>query len=158
DPTQPPTQRAGPLAGVRFVEFAGIGPVPFAGMVLADLGAQGIRLDRPSPGPLEGDPARMPTNRGRPGGAIDLKHPESVAVALRLIQHCDVLLEGHRPDVMERLGLGPDVCLEANPRLIYARMTGWGQRGPLAGRAGHDLTYLGIAGALHHIARSGQPP
>jgi alpha-methylacyl-CoA racemase len=146
------------LAGVRFVEFAGIGPLPFAAMVLADLGAEGIRLESPIPGLFAGDPRRAPTNRGRASVAVDLKHPDGVAAALRLVDGADVLLEGFRPGVMERLGLGPDVCLDRNPRLVYGRMTGWGQDGPLAPRAGHDLTYLAVAGALAHMARVGQPP
>ncbi|MGE5830667.1 MAG: CaiB/BaiF CoA transferase family protein [Micromonosporaceae bacterium] len=148
----------GPLAGVRFVEFAGIGPVPFAAMVLADLGAEGIRLETPRPGFFSADPTRMPTNRGRASVAIDLKHPDGVAAALRLVERADVLLEGFRPGVMERLGLDPERCLDRNPRLIYARTTGWGQQGPLAARAGHDITYLAVAGALRHFARAGQPP
>jgi alpha-methylacyl-CoA racemase len=148
----------GPLAGVRFVEFARIGPVPFAAMVLADLGAEGIRLETPTPGVLAGDPTRTPTNRGRASVAVDLKHPDGVAAALRLADQADVLLEGFRPGVMERLGLGPQICTSRNPRLVYARMTGWGQAGPLAARAGHDLTYIAVAGALHHFARAGQPP
>ncbi|HEX6871228.1 MAG TPA: CaiB/BaiF CoA-transferase family protein [Micromonosporaceae bacterium] len=150
--------RSGPLRGVRFVEFAGIGPVPFAAMVLADLGAEGIRLEPPTPGLFAGDPTRMPTNRGRASVALDLKHRDGVAAALRLVDQADVVLEGFRPGVMERLGVGPQVCLARQPRLVYARMTGWGQQGPLAQRAGHDLTYLAVAGALAHFARSGQPP
>jgi alpha-methylacyl-CoA racemase len=153
-----PEPRAGPLAGFRFVEFAGIGPIPFAGMVLADLGADGIRLESPRPHRFSADPTRMPTNRGRASVAIDLKHPDAAAAVLRLIERADVLIEGFRPGVMERLGLSPDVCLRRNPRLVYGRMTGWGQDGPLAQRAGHDLTYLAVAGALHHFAREGQPP
>jgi alpha-methylacyl-CoA racemase len=149
---------SGPLAGLRFVEFAGIGPVPFAGMVLADLGAEGIRLESPRPHLFAADPTRMPTNRGRASVAIDLKHPDGVAAAQRLIAQADVLIEGFRPGVMERLGLGPEPCLRRNPRLVYGRMTGWGQDGPLAQRAGHDLTYLAIAGALHHFARRDQQP
>jgi alpha-methylacyl-CoA racemase len=156
---EPSATKLGPLAGVRFVEFAGIGPVPFAGMVLADLGAEGIRIEAPGRGgPLPGDPARMPTNRGRVAVTIDLKHPDGVTAALRLVDRADALLEGFRPGVMERLGVGPDTCLSRNPRLVYGRMTGWGQEGPLAGRAGHDITYLAIAGALRHFARVGQPP
>jgi alpha-methylacyl-CoA racemase len=148
----------GPLAGLRFVEFAGIGPVPFAAMVLSDLGAEGIRLDQPGPGILPGDPARNPTLRGRPSVVLDLKHPAGPPAALRLVDRADVLLEGFRPGVMERLGLGPDVCLPRNPRLVYARMTGWGQDGPLAARAGHDVNYLAVAGALRHFGRAGAPP
>src|SRR5262245_42181227 len=148
----------GPLAGVRFVEFAGIGPVPFAAMVLADLGGEGIRLETPQPGFFSADPTRTPTNRGRASVAVDLKHPAGAAAAPRLIARADVLLEAYRPGVMERLGLGPEPCLHCNPRLIYGRATGWGQHGPLAGRAGHDITYLAVAGALRHFARAGQPP
>jgi len=159
DPSTPEAApRSGPLAGVRFVEFAGIGPLPFAAMVLADLGAEGIRLEAPTPRFLVGDPIRTPTNRGRASVAIDLKHPNGVATALRVAGSADILIEGFRPGVMERLGLGPDVCLERNPRLVYGRMTGWGQQGPLAARAGHDITYLAVAGALRHFARAGQPP
>jgi len=143
---------------VRFVEFAGIGPVPFAGMMLADLGAEGVRVESPKQWVLAGDPTRMPTNRGRASIAIDLKHPYGAATVLRLLERADVLIEGFRPGVMERLGLGPDVCLERNPRLVYGRMTGWGQQGPLAAMAGHDLTYLAVAGALGSFARAGQPP
>jgi alpha-methylacyl-CoA racemase len=153
-----PDEGAAPLSGLRFVEFAGIGPLPFAAMVLADLGARGIRLESPRPGFFDGDPSRDPTKRGRPGVAVDLKHPDGLAVAQRLIDQADVVVEGFRPGVMERLGLGPEPCLRRNPRLVYGRMTGWGQDGPFATRAGHDLTYLAVAGALRHIARSGQPP
>jgi len=154
----PEKRGRGPLAGVRIVEFAGIGPLPFAAMVLADLGAEGIRLEAPTPGFFAGDPTRMPTNRGRASVVLDLKQPDGVAATLRLVAQADVVLEGFRPGVMERLGLGPDVCLARNQRLVYGRMTGWGQEGPLAARAGHDLTYLSVAGALRHFARAGQPP
>jgi alpha-methylacyl-CoA racemase len=143
---------------VRFVEFAGIGPVPFAGMVLSDLGATGIRIAPPEPSPLEGDPARMPTDRGRPTIRLDLKQPSGRTLALRLIGAADLLLEGYRPGVMERLALGPETCLAENPRLVYGRMTGWGQDGPLAATAGHDIAYLAVAGALRHFARPGQLP
>jgi alpha-methylacyl-CoA racemase len=152
------SEPAAPLDGLRFVEFGGIGPLPFAGMVLADMGARGIRLESPNPGFFDGDPSRDPTKRGRPGVSVNLKHPEGLALAWRLVDQADALLEGFRPGVMERLGLGPEPCLRRNPRLVYGRMTGWGQDGPLATRAGHDLTYLAVAGALRHIARSGQPP
>ena len=143
---------------MRFVEFAGIGPVPFAAMVLADLGAEGIRLERPRAGFLAGDAVRTAVNRGRTGVVVDLKQPDGVDLALRLVERADVLLEGHRPGVMERLGLGPDACLRRNPRLVYGRMTGWGQEGPLAGRAGHDIDYIAVAGALFHLGRAGAPP
>jgi alpha-methylacyl-CoA racemase len=150
--------RRGPLAGVRVLEFAGIGPVPFAAMVLADLGADGIRVERPRPDGLAFNLARSPVNRSRASVAVDLKHPDGVGLTLRLVERADVVLEGHRPGVMERLGLGPDVCLDRNPRLVYGRMTGWGQDGPLAATAGHDLTYLAVAGVLKHIGRAGAPP
>jgi alpha-methylacyl-CoA racemase len=153
-------QRSGPLAGVRVVELAGIGPGPFAAMLLADLGADVIRIDRPGPSPL---PVPMPPEgdilrRGRPSVALDLKHPDGLAAALELVGRADVLLEGYRPGVAERLGLGPDDCLGRNPRLVYGRMTGWGQDGPLAQRAGHDSGYIAITGALAAIGRAGGPP
>lgn len=149
--------RSGPLAGVSFVEFAGLGPVPLAAMVLADLGASGIRLRAPGPAPAW-NPQQVPLHRGRPAVAVDLRHPEGRAAALRLVERADVLLEGFRPGVMERLGLGPDPCLGRNPRLVYGRMTGWGQTGPLAPTAGHDINYLALAGPLAHIGRAGQGP
>jgi alpha-methylacyl-CoA racemase len=148
----------GPLRGIRFVEFAGLGPLPWACMVLSDLGAEGIRLESPSERFSVGDPTRNPTNRGRASVTIDLKRPEGRQAALRLVDTADLALEGFRPGVMERLGLGPDVCLERNPRLVYGRITGWGQEGPLAARAGHDVTYLAVAGALRQFARYGQAP
>jgi alpha-methylacyl-CoA racemase len=152
--------RPGPLAGVRVVELAGIGPAPFAAMLLADLGADVIRVDRPGepslpvPLPPESDLLR----RGRPSVALDLKHPDGLATTLALVEQTDVLLEGYRPGVAERLGLGPDDCLTRNPRLVYGRMTGWGQDGPLAHAAGHDIGYVAITGALHAIGRAGGPP
>jgi alpha-methylacyl-CoA racemase len=148
----------GPLQGVRVIEVAGIGPGPFCAMVLADLGADVIRIDRP---PAGGDPlaARYDVlNRGRRSVAVDLKDPGGPDVVLRLVEQADALLEGFRPGVAERLGIGPEACLERNPRLVYGRMTGWGQDGPLAPTAGHDLTYAAVAGALAHIGRAGQPP
>jgi alpha-methylacyl-CoA racemase len=147
---------AGPLAGVRVVELAGLGPAPFAGMVLADLGADVVRVDRPDrPNAV----ARMDVlNRGRRSIAVDLKHPDGVEVVLRLAPGSDALIEGFRPGVAERLGIGPDACLDRNPRLVYGRMTGWGQDGPYAAEAGHDITYAAVAGALAHIGRAGQPP
>ncbi|MGZ4602323.1 MAG: CaiB/BaiF CoA transferase family protein [Kineosporiaceae bacterium] len=135
----------GPLAGVRVLEFAGLGPVPHACMVLADLGAQVLRVDRPGAVPAA---PPGPVDRGRTDVVLDLARPEGVAAALRLTEAVDVLVEGFRPGVMERLGLGPNACLARNPRLVYARMTGWGQDGPLAPRAGHDINYLGLTGAL----------
>ena len=153
-------RRSGPRAGVRVVALAGIGPGPFAAMLLADLGADVIRVDRPGPPPL---PVPMPPEadilrRGRPSVAIDLKHPQGLGAALDLVERADVLIEGYRPGVAERLGLGPDDCLARNPRLVYGRMTGWGQDGPLAQRAGHDSGYIAITGALAAIGRAGGPP
>jgi alpha-methylacyl-CoA racemase len=140
-------QGTGPLRGVRVVELAGIGPGPHACMLLADLGADVIRVDRPGGQFGAGGPHDFLT-RGRPSVALDLKHPDAVATVLRLVEGADVLVEGLRPGVTERLGLGPDDCLARNPRLVYGRMTGWGQTGPLAPTAGHDLDYLAVAGAL----------
>lgn len=150
----------GPLAGIRIVEFAGIGPGPMAAMLLADLGATVLRLDRTTPSGLGLDkPARFDLlMRGRPSLAIDLKRPEGVALALRLLGEADACLEGFRPGVMERLGLGPDVALARNPRLVYGRVTGFGQTGPLSRAAGHDLNYVALTGALAAIGRAGGPP
>lgn len=146
---------SGPLRGVRVVELAGIGPGPHAAMLLADLGADVIRIERPggatSPGPREADLL----TRGRPSVALDLKHPDAVATVLDLVERADVLLEGMRPGAAERLGVGPDVAFGRNPRLVYGRMTGWGQDGPLAHTAGHDINYIGLSGSLH---ASGQDP
>ena len=144
----------GPLSGVRVVELAGIGPGPHACMVLADLGADVIRVDRPG-GQFGSGGRHDYLTRGRPNVALDLKHPDAVATVLRLVESADVLVEGLRPGVTERLGLGPDDCLARNPRLVYGRMTGWGQTGPLAQTAGHDLTYLAVAGTLYGL---GQEP
>jgi alpha-methylacyl-CoA racemase len=152
---------AGPLAGVRIVELAGIGPAPFAGMVLADLGADIVRVDRAAQaaGGFGGGFGRSDVlNRGRRSIAVDLKHPDGAGVVLRLAAEADALIEGFRPGVAERLGVGPDDCLARNPRLVYGRMTGWGQEGPYAAEAGHDITYAAVAGALAHIGRAGQPP
>jgi alpha-methylacyl-CoA racemase len=150
----------GPLAGFRIVEFAGIGPAPMASMLFADLGAAVIRIDRLTPSGLGVD---MPVRfgllaRSRPSVAIDMKHPEGVALALDLVGKADALIEGFRPGTMERLGLGPEVALKRNPRLVYGRMTGWGQTGPLAQAAGHDLNYLALTGALAAIGRKGSKP
>jgi alpha-methylacyl-CoA racemase len=147
---------AGPLAGLRIVELAGIGPAPFAAMVLADLGADVVRVDRVG----VADPtARFDVlKRGRRSVAVDLKHPEGAEVVLRAAAGADALIEGFRPGVAERLGVGPGPCLARNPRLVYGRMTGWGQEGPYATHAGHDITYAAVAGALAHIGRAGQPP
>ncbi len=145
----------GPLAGIRVVELAGLGPVPHAGMVLADLGADVLRIDRPGAVPMA---PPGPVDRGRRAVALDLGHPDGAATALTLAAAADVLVEGFRPGVMERLGLGPDRLLARNPRLVYARMTGWGQDGPLAGDAGHDLNYLALTGALAAIGPAGGAP
>lgn len=150
----------GPLTGLRIVEMEGIGPPPFAAMLLADMGAEVIRIMRPAPSglgierPAEFD---LPA-RGRRSVAMDLKNPEAVECVLDLIARADGLIEGLRPGVMERLGLGPGPCLQRNPRLVYGRMTGWGQTGPLAERAGHDVNYLALTGLLEMIGREGQPP
>jgi alpha-methylacyl-CoA racemase len=145
----------GPLAGVKVVELAGIGPAPFACMLLADMGAEVIQIDR-----TEGAATWIPgfMNRGRRSIAIDLKNPAGLEVALKLIEAADILIEGFRPGVAERLGLGPATCLATNPRLVYGRMTGWGQEGPLAQTAGHDIDYLAISGALWPIGSGAEPP
>jgi alpha-methylacyl-CoA racemase len=149
----------GPLAGVRIIEVAGIGPGPFCAMILADLGAEVIRIDRVAAvGPLPGSAQFDVLGRGRRSVAVDLKAPQGPEVVLRLVAGADGLLEGFRPGVAERLGIGPADCLARNGRLVYGRMTGWGQDGPLAGAAGHDITYAAVAGALAHIGRAGQPP
>jgi alpha-methylacyl-CoA racemase len=150
----------GPLAGIRVVEFAGIGPGPMCAMLLADMGATVLRLERQSPSGL-GVPkaARFDLlNRGRLSASVDLKSAAGVELALDLVARADALIEGFRPGTMERLGLGPTVCLERNPGLVYGRVTGWGQEGPLARAAGHDLNYIGLTGVLHAIGRAGQPP
>ncbi|HSA52823.1 MAG TPA: CaiB/BaiF CoA-transferase family protein [Yinghuangia sp.] len=145
----------GALSGIKVVELAGIGPGPFTGMMLADAGAEIIRIDRPGAG---GMPSLV-VGRGRLGGLeVDLKRPEGTETVLRLAAAADVFIEGFRPGVTERLGLGPDVCLARNPRLVYARMTGWGQYGPLAPRAGHDINYIAISGVLHAFTRAGERP
>jgi len=142
----------GPLDGVRVVEFAGLAPGPFACLILADLGAEVLRIDRP------GDSSANPLGRGRRSVAVDLKNPDGLATVRTLIESADVLVEGFRPGVMERLGLGPDECAARNPRLIYGRMTGWGQDGPMAQQAGHDINYISIAGSLEPIGPAGSPP
>jgi alpha-methylacyl-CoA racemase len=150
----------GPLAGVKIVEFAGIGPAPMAAMLLADMGATVLRIDRVAPADLGVPMAEEHefTRRSRAVVNLDLKQQAAVALALRLIDGADALIEGFRPGVMERLGLGPDVCLGRNKKLAYGRVTGWGQEGPLAQAAGHDLNYIALTGALHAIGRPGQKP
>ncbi|MGH3359960.1 MAG: CaiB/BaiF CoA transferase family protein [Nocardioidaceae bacterium] len=148
----------GPLHGVRVVEIAGLGPGPFAAMTLADLGADVIRVDRPGGGLQFVPPAYDLLTRGRPSVALDLKQPDGVATVLDLVERADILVEGFRPGVAERLGFGPDDCHARNPALVYGRMTGWGQDGPLAQRAGHDIDYIAVAGALHGMGRAGGPP
>jgi alpha-methylacyl-CoA racemase len=152
--------RMGPLTGVRVLEFEAIGPGPFCGMMLADMGADVLLVDRPTdPGlGLDRERASDVMLRGRRSVTLDLKTRDGVAAALALAEKADALIEGFRPGVMERLGLGPDVLLGRNPRLVYGRMTGWGQDGPLAPRAGHDINYIALTGALHAIGRAGGPP
>ncbi|MFF4978902.1 CaiB/BaiF CoA transferase family protein [Streptomyces sp. NPDC001046] len=148
----------GPLAGVRVVELAGIGPGPFAAMLLADLGADVVRVDRPGGPGLGIDPACDVTNRNKRSVVVDLKSPDGAGRVLDLAARADVLVEGYRPGVAERLGVGPEPCHARNPRLVYGRMTGWGQDGPLAPRAGHDIAYLAPTGALGMIGGPGTPP
>ncbi|MFJ9732281.1 CaiB/BaiF CoA transferase family protein [Streptomyces sp. NPDC101171] len=148
----------GPLSGVRVVELAGIGPGPFAAMLLADLGADVVRVDRPGGPGLGIDPAHDVTNRNKRSVVVDLKAPDGAARVLDLVERADVLVEGYRPGVAERLGVGPAACHARNPRLVYGRMTGWGQDGPLADRAGHDVTYIALTGTLGMIGRPGEPP
>lgn len=149
----------GPLAGIKVIEIAGIGPAPFTGMLLADLGAEVIRVERPGGGTFSGGtPALDFLNRGKRCICVNLKQPQGVDIVLRLIESADALIEGFRPGVMEKLGLGPEVCLSRNARLVYGRMTGWGQTGPLAQRAGHDLNYIALTGALHAIGPAGGKP
>ena len=149
----------GALSGVKVVEFAGIGPGPFCCMLLADMGAEVIRVDRAmNVGNDLYDPKYNSLLRGRKNLALDLKNPDGVEAALKLCERADILIEGFRPGVMERLGLGPDVCLKRNPKLVYGRMTGWGQTGPLAQAAGHDINYISLTGALHSIGRPGEKP
>ena len=154
-------RRSGPLAGIKVIEFAGIGPGPFCGMLLADMGADVTLLERGGgtfASQLFGGGRKAVANRGKKSLCIDLKHPAAKAVVMKLIAQADVLIEGFRPGVMERLGFGPDECLALNPRLIYGRMTGWGQTGPLAPRAGHDANYAAIAGVLDTGRRHGGAP
>lgn len=151
---------AGPLHGIRVIEMAGLGPGPFCGMMLADMGAEVISIER-KPTTAQSDFDRMKrtvTDRGRRSVALDMKQDGAAELALRLIESADVLIEGFRPGVMERLGLGPDICLAHNPRLIYGRMTGWGQHGPLSHTAGHDINYIAISGALGAMGYADRPP
>jgi alpha-methylacyl-CoA racemase len=150
----------GPLSGYRIIEIAGIGPGPFAAMMLADMGAEVIRVERaqsvrgPAPDTAHWDVLL----RGRKNIAIDLKNPQGVEALLQLVEKADALIEGFRPGVMERLGIGPDVCAKRNPKLVFGRMTGWGQEGPYAPLAGHDINYIALAGSLAHFARAGEAP
>ncbi|WP_028206088.1 CaiB/BaiF CoA transferase family protein [Paraburkholderia nodosa] len=150
----------GPLAGVRIVELGGVGPVPFCCMLLSDLGADVIRIDRPPgyDGGVPGDPRFNLLNRGRRSAALDLKRPGAAAAVLKLVGKADALVEGFRPGVAEKLGLGPDACLAANPALVYGRMTGWGQDGPLSQAPGHDVNYISLTGVLHAIGPADGPP
>jgi alpha-methylacyl-CoA racemase len=154
------TDAKGPLAGVRVVELAGLGPAPFAAMLLADLGAEVVRVDRTVPAGLQwGDGARGDVvNRGKRSLAVNLKSPDGVELVLDLVAQSDVLIEGFRPGVAERLGLGPEDCWTRNEKLVYGRMTGWGQEGPLASVAGHDIDYIALTGALWGIGREGEAP
>ncbi len=150
----------GPLSGFKFIEIAGLGPTQLCGMLLADMGAEVVRIERREPAALDAlFPERYNLmNRGRRSVAIDLKRPAGIEVALRLLESADALFEGFRPGVMERLGLGPETCMSRNPRLVYGRMTGWGQTGPLAGKAGHDPNFIALAGVLDSIGeRDGAP-
>ena len=148
----------GPLSGVRVVELAGIGPGPFAAMLLADLGADVVRVDRPGGPGLGVPPEHDITNRNKRSVLVDLKAPDGPARVLDLVERADILIEGNRPGVTERLGVGPEACHGRNPRLVYGRMTGWGQGGPLADRAGHDIAYIALTGTLGMIGSPGEPP
>ncbi|WP_296602397.1 CaiB/BaiF CoA-transferase family protein [Nocardioides sp.] len=151
-------QGTGPLRGVKVVEIAGIGPGPHACMTLADLGADVIRIERPGGQLLAGGGPHMLLNRGRPSVALDLKHPDAIRTVLELVEQADVLVEGMRPGVAERLGIGPEDCHALNPRLVYGRMTGWGQTGPFAEVAGHDMNYIAITGALYGLGQDKSRP
>ena len=151
---------SGPLAGYKIIELAGIGPNPMCAMMLADMGAEVIHVDRVTDSDLgiNVDPKYMLLNRGRRSIAVDLKTPAGVELVLRLISDADALIEGFRPGVTERLGLGPDICMARNEKLVYGRVTGWGQHGTLAKAAGHDINYISLTGAAYAIGREGQPP
>ena len=149
----------GPLHGVKVIELTGIGPGPFAGTLLSDMGAEVVRVERAELATSANRPSGFVFDgRGRRAITVDLKHPEGVETVLRMVEQADALIEGFRPGVTERLGLGPDVCLARNQQIVYGRMTGWGQEGPLAHAAGHDINYIALAGALAHFGRVGQPP
>jgi alpha-methylacyl-CoA racemase len=152
------TSKKGPLAGLRILEIGAIGPGPFCAMLLADLGAEVVRLDRSADKAAEAVSDTPLLARGRRSIALDLKHPRGLATLLRMVEQMDGLIEGFRPGVTERLGFGPDVCLAKNPRLVYGRMTGWGQEGPLAPVAGHDINYIALSGALAAMGRAGEKP
>jgi len=147
----------GPLEGIKIIEMAGLGPGPFAGMMLADMGAEVIIVERKS---MVGNPKIPDCNRrGKKSIALDLKSADDIKILLALVAKCDVLFEGFRPGVMERLGIGPDICMMHNPKLIYGRMTGWGQTGPLAHAAGHDINYISLTGSLHAMGeKENNPP
>jgi len=150
---------AGPLSGLRVIEMVGLGPAPFAAMMLADQGAEVVRIDRPGATGALGLPPRFDLSaRGRRSLAIDLRRPGAVDAVLTMVERADALIEGYRPGVMERLGLGPQPCRARNPKLVYGRMTGWGQTGPLAASAGHDLNYIALSGALHAMGAEDRPP
>ena len=149
----------GALDGVKIIEFAGIGPAPMCGMLLADMGAEILRVDRLQPSGLgiPVSPRYAVMERGRRSVAVDLKNPHGQEAVWRLLDKADALIEGFRPGVMERLGLGPEACLERNPKLVFGRVTGWGQEGPLAHAAGHDINYISLTGAAHHQQPSHAP-
>jgi alpha-methylacyl-CoA racemase len=148
----------GPLAGIRVIEMAGLAPVPYAGMILADFGAEVIRVDRSPTSGSRFDPTRDHLARGKKSVGLNMKHPAGVATLLKLVETADVLIEPFRPGVMEKLGIGPEVALQRNPRLVYARLTGWGQEGPYASMAGHDIDYIALSGVLHLLGRKGERP
>lgn len=148
----------GCLTGLKVIEMAGIGPAPMCAMMLSDMGAEVLKIDRTTDAPSDIKSKSDLLNRGRQSVCLDLKQPQAVEALLKLVERADALIEGFRPGVMERLGLGPDVSLARNPRLVYGRMTGWGQEGPLAQTAGHDINYIALMGALHAIGRKGEPP
>jgi alpha-methylacyl-CoA racemase len=149
---------AGPLTGIRIIEVAGIGPGPFCAMMLADMGAEVVRVDRAQNVRPIGAPSGDVMARGRRNVALDLKNPDAVETFLQLVEHADGLIEGFRPGVMERLGIGPEACAARNPKLVFGRMTGWGQEGPYAQAAGHDINYIALSGTLAHIGRVGEAP